>query len=147
MRHSEVYERMPVQGWTASLMRNIRRTPREISAGYISGSKMESTKPTTAQGPHTEGEGEAEADLDSRSGGQDRAEGNGGSTERHLRAGLSQLLLWVPTGTRAAPGAGGSGSSHLYPIHGMDPGIRHHRVLRLDRERATHGDDRKANQR
>jgi transposase len=29
----------------------------------------------------------------------------------------------------------------------LDPGIRHHRLLRHDRERAAHGDDRKANQR
>src|ERR1035441_6603297 len=40
--------------------------------------------PTAPQGLHTEGKRETEADLDSRSGGQDRAEGDGGSTERHL---------------------------------------------------------------
>ena len=40
--------------------------------------------PTAPQGLHTEGEREAETDLDSRSGGQDRAESDGGSTEHHL---------------------------------------------------------------
>jgi len=36
------------------------------------------------RGLHPQGKRETEADLDSRSGGQDRAEGDGGSTERHL---------------------------------------------------------------
>jgi hypothetical protein len=52
---------------------------------------------------------------------------------------FSRLLLRVPTRTRAAPGTGRSEASHLHPLHGMDPGVRHHRLLRFDRERATHG--------
>ena len=35
----------------------------------------------------------------------------------------------------------------LHSAHGMDPGVRHHRLLRFDRERATHGDDRETRQR
>src|SRR6266404_2452591 len=57
------------------------------------------------------------------------------------------MLVRVSTWTRAAPGAGRGGPSHLHKTHQLDPGIRYHRLLRFDRERATHGDDRKANQR
>src|ERR1700731_4773914 len=57
------------------------------------------------------------------------------------------MLVRVSTWTGAAPGAGRGGTSHLYKTHQLDPGIRHHRLLRHDRERTTHGDDRKANQR
>jgi hypothetical protein len=52
------------------------------------------------------------------------------------------FLLRVPTRTRAAPGTGRSEASHLHLLHGMDPGVRHHRLLRFHRERATHGDHR-----
>src|SRR6516164_4763762 len=54
------------------------------------------------------------------------------------------MLVRVPTGTRAAPSAGRSGTSHLHTTHELDPGDRHHHLLRFDRERATHGDDREA---
>src|SRR5271157_4386597 len=57
------------------------------------------------------------------------------------------MLLRVPTRTGSTPSAGRSGSSDLYEAHGMDPGDRHHHVLRFDRERATHGNDREASQR
>ena len=53
-------------------------------------------------------------------------------------------LVRVPTGTSAAPSVGRSGTSHLHATHELDPGDRHHHLLRFDRERATHGDDRKA---
>src|SRR5450755_2416874 len=57
------------------------------------------------------------------------------------------MLVRVSTWTRTAPGTGRGGTSHLHKTHQLDPGIRHHRLLRHDREGATHGDDRKANQR
>src|SRR5216683_3875429 len=57
------------------------------------------------------------------------------------------MLVRVSTRTRAAPGAGRGGTSDLHKTHELDPGIRYHRLLRFDRERAAHGDDRKANQR
>ena len=49
---------------------------------------------------------------------------------------------------RAAPsGTGRREASHMYPLHGMDPRVRHHRLLRFDRERATHRADRETRQR
>ncbi len=57
------------------------------------------------------------------------------------------MLLWVSAWSRATSGTGRSGTSHLYPAHEMDPGDRHHRIFRLDCERATHGDDRETRKR
>src|SRR6266852_6285705 len=57
------------------------------------------------------------------------------------------MLVRVSTWPRTAPGAGRGGTSHLHKTHELDPGTRYHRLLRFDRERAAHGDDRKANQR
>src|SRR5437773_1523245 len=57
------------------------------------------------------------------------------------------MLVRVSTWTATASGAGRGVASHLHKTHELDPGIRYIRLLRFDRERATHGDDRKANQR
>src|SRR3981081_1900175 len=94
MRRFEVYERRPVQEWTASPPRSTKRTPGEISVSRRAQRwKVPST--ATAQGLYPQGKRETETDLDSRFGGQDRAKGNGRGTECHLRAGFSQLLLRV----------------------------------------------------
>jgi len=54
------------------------KDPRALSEAQ--GRKVPS--PTAPQGLHSEGEREAETDLDTRSGGQDRAESDGGSNSR-----------------------------------------------------------------
>src|SRR5260370_11261386 len=60
--------------------KDAERNIRELSAAQ----RRKVPSPTAPQDLHTEGEREAETNLDSRSGGQDRAKGDGGSTERHL---------------------------------------------------------------
>jgi hypothetical protein len=60
--------------------KDAERKIQELSAAQ----RWKVPSPTASQGLHTEGEREAETNLDLRSGGQDRAEGDGGSTERHL---------------------------------------------------------------
>src|SRR5215831_16775175 len=106
-------------GWTGSRIRSTKRTPRERSKSLIRGSKTDSTKPNRCAGSTYRRRTEAETDLDSRAGGQDRAESEGGSTEHHVSAGFSRVLLRVRTRKRTAPGTGRSEASHLHPLQGM----------------------------